>query len=94
MLLGMVKATIEDLALPHLLGGGTAPLSPFQRSPFPSHGSLPPLLGPYKASCDQGGHTPLDPPTSFLRNDVALRRNLTKSGGEDVLSTPWERKWG
>ena len=58
----MVEATIEDLALPNLLGGGTAPLSPFQRSPSPSHGSLPPLLGRHKASCDQGGHTPLDPP--------------------------------
>ena len=90
----MVEATIEDLALPNLLGGGTAPLSPFQRSPSPSHGSLPPLLGPHKASCDQGGHTPLEPPTSFLRNDAVLRRNLTKSGGEDVLSTPSERKWG
>jgi hypothetical protein len=62
MLLGMVAATISGLALPSLLGGGTAPLSPFQRSPSPSHGSLPPLLGPHKASCDQGGHTPLDPP--------------------------------
>jgi len=62
MVLGMVEATIEDSAFPHLLGGGTASLSPFQRSPSPSHGSLPPLLGLYKASCDQGGHTPLDPP--------------------------------
>ena len=27
------------------LGGGTAPLSPFRRSPHSAHGSLPPLLG-------------------------------------------------
>jgi len=92
--MGMVEATISGSAFPNLLGGGTALLSPFQRSPSPSHGSLPPLLGPREASFDQGGHTPLDPPTSFLRNDAALRRNLTESGGEDVLSTPSERRGG
>ncbi|NIM90331.1 MAG: hypothetical protein GTO17_05205 [Candidatus Aminicenantes bacterium] len=59
----MDEATFSGLALPSPLGGGTAPLPPFQRSPSPSHGSLPPLLGPCKASCDQGGHTPLDPPS-------------------------------
>jgi len=58
----MDEATFSGLALPSLLGGGTAPLSPFQRSPSPSHGSLPPLLGRNEASCDQGGDTPLDPP--------------------------------
>jgi hypothetical protein len=58
----MAEVTISGLALPSLLGGGTASLSPFQRSPSPFHGSLPPLLGRHKASCDQGGHTPLDPP--------------------------------
>ncbi len=57
----MAEATIEDLALQILLGGGTAPLSPFQRSPSASHGVLPPLLGRHKASCDQGWHTPLEP---------------------------------
>ena len=42
---GMAEATSEDLALPNLFGGGTASLSPFQRSPRSAYGSLPPLLG-------------------------------------------------
>ncbi len=41
----MDEATSEDLALPSLFGGGTAALSPFQRSPHSDYGSLPPLLG-------------------------------------------------
>jgi len=41
----MDEATSEDLAFPTLFGGGTAPLSPFQRSPRSAYGSLPPLLG-------------------------------------------------
>jgi len=41
----MAEATSEDLALPNLFGGGTASLSPFQRSPRSAYGSLPPLLG-------------------------------------------------
>jgi len=47
----MDEATSEDLALPSLLGGGTAPLSPFQRSPRSAYGSLPPLLGQDLNSC-------------------------------------------
>jgi hypothetical protein len=95
MLLGVVEATIEDLAFPSPpLEGEQLRFPPSNARLLLLHSSLPPLLGPHKASCDQGGHTPLDPPTSFLCNDVALRRNLIKSGGEDVLSTPWERKWG
>ena len=33
-ILGNREATIEDLAFAFLLGGGTASLSPFQRSPL------------------------------------------------------------
>ncbi|NIM91243.1 MAG: hypothetical protein GTO17_09880 [Candidatus Aminicenantes bacterium] len=59
---GSGGSDFSGLAFPILFGGGTAPLSPFQRSPSPFHGSLPPLLVPHKAFCDQGGHTPLDFP--------------------------------
>ncbi len=41
----MDEATSEDLAFPTLFGGGTALLSPFQRSPHSAYGSLPPFLG-------------------------------------------------
>jgi hypothetical protein len=47
----MDEATSEDLASPSLFGGGTAPLSPFQRSPRSAYGSLPPLLGQGLNSC-------------------------------------------
>jgi len=47
----MDEATSEDLALPNLFGGGTALLSPFQRSPRSAYGSLPPLLGQDHNSC-------------------------------------------
>jgi len=47
----MDEATSEDLALPSLFGGGTAALSPFQRSPRSAYGSLPPLLGQDLNSC-------------------------------------------
>jgi hypothetical protein len=77
--LGMEEATFSGLALLSLLGGGTAPLSPFQRSPSPSHGSLPPLIGPQKESCDQGGHTPLDPP-----NIVSLQRCCSSRESDGV----------
>jgi hypothetical protein len=80
---GMDEATLEDLALPSLFGGGTAPLSPFQRS-LASSRSLPPLLGLFKASCDQGDIPPWNPQTSFLRNDVYLRGNPTESGPRTV----------
>ena len=80
----MDEATFSGLALPSLLGGGTAPLSPFQRSPSPSHGSLPPLLGPIKRPATKKGIPPWIPPTSFLRNDVVLGGNPTKSGAEYV----------
>jgi len=50
---------LEDLALPHLLGGENASPSPFQRSLR----SLPPLLG--HTSCDQGGIPPWIPQTAF-----------------------------
>ncbi len=67
----MDEATSEDLAFLSLLGGGTAPLSLFQRL-LDSSCSLPPLLGLHKASCDQGDIPPWNPQTSFLRNDVDL----------------------
>jgi hypothetical protein len=60
----MDVATSEDLAFPTLFGGGTAPLSPFQRS-LASSRSLPPLLGLLKASCDQGGIPPWNPQHRF-----------------------------
>jgi hypothetical protein len=62
----MDEATSEDLAFPSLLGGGTAALSPFQRSPRSAYGSLPPLLGLHKASCDQGDISPWIPPQHFF----------------------------
>ncbi len=80
----MGEASISGLALPHLLGGGTAPLSPFQRSPFPSHGSLPPLLGPHMHPATKEGIPPWIPPASFLRNDAVLGGNLTEPGGEGM----------
>ncbi|UCE21159.1 MAG: hypothetical protein JSV46_02690, partial [Candidatus Aminicenantes bacterium] len=48
---GIDEATSEDLAFPTLFGGGTASLSPFQRSPRSAYGSLPPLLGQDLNSC-------------------------------------------
>jgi len=46
-----------EQALPQrLLGGGTASLSPFRRSPRFHRGSLPPLLG--LAPCDRGDTPP------------------------------------
>ena len=81
---GMDEAILEYLALPNLFGGGTAPLSPFQRSPRSAYGSLPPLLGLHEAACDQGGTPPWIPQTSSLRNDVYLRGNPTESGPRTV----------
>ncbi len=81
---GMDEVTSEDLALPSLFGGGTASLSPFQRSPRSAYGSLPPLLGLIYSSCDQGNISPWIPQTSFLRNDVYLRGNPTESGPRTV----------
>ena len=80
----MDEATSEDLDFPNLFGGGTAALSPFQRSPRFTHGSLPPLLGLHNSSCDQGGIPPWNPQTSFRRNDVYLRGNPTESGPRTV----------
>jgi len=81
---GMNEATSEDLALLTLFEGGTASLSPFQRSPRSAYGSLPPLLGLHEASCDQGGIPPWNPQTSFLRNDVYPRGNPAESGPRTV----------
>ena len=48
------------------LGGGTAPLSPFQRSPHSACGSLPPLLGQDLHSCPATkGAYPLGFPTDL-----------------------------
>jgi hypothetical protein len=71
---GMDEATSEDLAFTSLLGGGTASLSPFQRSPSFANGSLPPLLGQDLNSCPatKGAYPLAIPQTSFLRNDVFL----------------------
>jgi hypothetical protein len=45
------------------LGGGTASLSPFRRSPHSAYGSLPPLLGQdLNSALRPRGHTPLEPP--------------------------------
>jgi hypothetical protein len=83
---GMDEATSEDLAFLSLFGGGTASLSPFQRSPRSAYGSLPPLLGQDHNSCPATkGTYPLGiPQTSFLRNDVYLRGNPTESGPRTV----------
>jgi hypothetical protein len=45
---GKIRTDLEDLAFLKLLGGGTAPLSPFQRSSSHRADSLPPLLGQAK----------------------------------------------
>jgi len=72
------EATIEDLALPILLGGESAPPSPFQRSlvfsrlaAFPSRTTLS-VLQPR-------GHTPLDPP-----NIVSPKRCCSSRESETV----------
>ena len=63
---GMDEATSEDLAFPSLLGGGTASLSPFRRSPRSAYGSLPPLLGQDLHSCPATkGAYPLGIPTDL-----------------------------
>jgi hypothetical protein len=58
----MGEATIEDLAITTLFGGGTA------------SGSLPPLLGLRPAT---KGAYPLGTPDSVSPNVVVLRGNLT-----------------
>jgi len=48
------------------LGGGTASLSPFRRSPYSAYGSLPPLLGQDLHSCPATkGAYPLATPTDL-----------------------------
>jgi hypothetical protein len=81
----MVEATIEDLAITTLFGGGTASLSPFQRSPSGFTAS------PSRASpCDQRGIPPWNPQQRFSRRCCSSRETIWDHPhivGEDVLST-------
>jgi hypothetical protein len=66
----MVEATIEDLAITTLFGGGTASLSPFQRSPFGFTAS------PSRASpCDQRGIPPWNPQQRFSKRCCSSRES-------------------
>ena len=61
---GMAGATLKIQPYSNLLGGGTAPLSPFQPS-LASSRSLPLLLMLTLSSCDQGITPPWIPQHRF-----------------------------
>jgi hypothetical protein len=83
---GMDETTSEDLAFPSLFEGGTAPLSPFQRSPRSAYGSLPPLLGQSLNSCPATkGTYPLGSPKHRFSATMFSSREAGGVGPEDCL---------
>ena len=89
----MDEATIEDLAFPNLLGGESAPPSPFQRSLVFSRLAASPSRK-LRSVLRPRGHIPLDPPNivsaqrccSLRESDVVGRRVCIEPVGKKGIA--------
>jgi len=86
----MDEATIEDLAFPNLLGGESAPPSPFQRSLVFSRLAASPSRK-LRSVLRPRGHIPLDPPNIVSAQRCCSLRESDVVGRRVCIEPVWKK---